>query len=45
LTSITTPDPDGAGPLSAAETTFDYDGDGRLETITYPDATTKTFHV
>ena len=42
-TSITTPDPDGTGPLSAAVTSFGYDSYGRMTTITNPDSTTRTF--
>ena len=42
-TSVTTPDPDGTGPLSAAVTSFAYDSYGRLTTLTNPDSTTRTF--
>ena len=42
-TSVTTPDPDGTGPLSAAVTSFAYDSYGRMTTITNPDSTTRTF--
>jgi RHS repeat-associated protein len=42
-TSITTPDPDGAGALSAAVTGLAYDSYGRLVTVTNPDTTTRTF--
>jgi YD repeat-containing protein len=42
-TSITTPDPDGTGPLSAAVTGLAYDSYGRLTTLTNPDNTTLTF--
>ncbi|MHB8974460.1 MAG: RHS repeat-associated core domain-containing protein [Pirellulaceae bacterium] len=42
-TSITTPDPDGTGPLAAAVTSFAYDTYGRLTTLTNPDSTTRTF--
>ena len=42
-TSITTPDPDGTGPLSAAVTSFAYDSYGRVTTLTNPDSTTRTF--
>jgi YD repeat-containing protein len=36
VTSITQPDPDGGGPLSAPVTTCEYDAVGRVTTITYP---------
>jgi YD repeat-containing protein len=42
-TSITPPDPDGAGPLSSPVTGLAYDAYGRLVTITNPDASTQTF--
>ena len=42
-TSITTPDPDGTGPLTAAVTGLAYDSYGRLTTLTNPDSTTRTF--
>ncbi len=42
-TSVTTPDPDGTGPLAAAVTSFAYDSYGRLTTRTNPDSTTRTF--
>ena len=41
-TSITTPDPDGGGPLVAAVTSLAYDAYGRLVTITNPDSSTRT---
>ena len=41
VTSMVTPDPDGGGGLTAAETTYDYDEFGRLETITYDDESTR----
>jgi YD repeat-containing protein len=37
LTSVTLPDPDGAGPLAAPVTTFTYDGGGRLASEVDPD--------
>ncbi|MFV1966224.1 MAG: hypothetical protein ACC628_12440 [Pirellulaceae bacterium] len=43
VSSITIPDPDGTGPLSAAVTSFSYDTKDRLTTITYPDTKTRTF--
>ena len=42
-TSITTPDPDGTGPLTAAVTGLAYDSYGRLTTLTNPDNTTRTY--
>lgn len=39
-TSVTSPDPDGAGPLSAYVTGYAYDSYGRLTTTTNPDSTT-----
>jgi RHS repeat-associated protein len=43
VTSITTPDPDAAGPLPAAVTAFAYDSNGRLITLTNPDTSTRTY--
>ncbi|MFN9851522.1 MAG: hypothetical protein ACK57P_06880, partial [Planctomycetota bacterium] len=42
-TSVTPPDPDGAGPLTAPVTGLAYDTLGRLITLTNPDASTQTF--
>jgi YD repeat-containing protein len=42
-TSVTQPDPDGAGPLIAPVTGLAYDALGRLTTLTNPDASTQTF--
>ncbi len=42
-TSITPPDPDGSGSLSAPVTSLAYDSYGRLVTLTNPDASTQTF--
>ncbi len=42
-TSVTPPDPDGAGPLSSPVTSLAYDTYGRLVTLTNPDSSTKTF--
>lgn len=42
-TSVTMPDPDGSGPLSAPVTFIAYDSYGRAVTITNPDASTQTF--
>ncbi len=42
-TSITAPDPDGAGALSAPVTGLAYDADGRLVTVTNSDSSTITF--
>ncbi len=42
-TSITKPDPDGAGALTSPVTTLSYDSYGRLTTITNPDSSTQTF--
>lgn len=39
----TTPDPDGAGGLSALVTSYAYDSYGRLVTLTNPDSSTKTY--
>ncbi len=41
-TSVTLPDPDGAGPLSAAVTSLAYDSYARLTTLTNPDSSTRT---
>jgi RHS repeat-associated protein len=41
--SVTAPDPDGAGPLSAPVTSFAYDVYGRVEEVTHPDNETVTF--
>ncbi|MGI8979218.1 MAG: Ig-like domain-containing protein, partial [Pirellulaceae bacterium] len=38
--SITSPDADGAGPLSAYVTSFSYDSSGRLTTTTHPGSST-----
>ena len=44
VTSEQTPDPDGAGPLTAATTSYAYDATAsRLQTITYPGSVTKSF--
>jgi RHS repeat-associated protein len=40
-TSVTTPDPDGSGPLVASVAVLAYDAMGRLITVTNPDASTK----
>ena len=42
-TSITPPDPDGAGALTSPVTTLAYDSYGRLTTLTNPDSSTQTF--
>ena len=42
-TSITKPDPDGAGALTSPVTTLAYDSYGRLTTLTNPDSSTQTF--
>ena len=42
-TSVTQPDPDGAGPLIAPVTGLAYDALGRMTTLTNPDASTQTF--
>ena len=42
-TSITQPDPDGSGSLTAPITSLAYDSNGRLVTLTNPDASTRTF--
>jgi RHS repeat-associated protein len=42
-TSITKPDPDGAGALTSPVTTLAYDTFGRLTTLTNPDSSTQTF--
>ena len=42
-TSVTPPDPDGGGPLTSPITTLAYDSNGRLITVTNPDASTNTF--
>lgn len=42
-TSITQPDPDGAGSLVAPITAIAYDSMGRATTITNPDSSTQTF--
>jgi RHS repeat-associated protein len=42
-TSVTQPDPDGAGPLTAPVTGLAYDTLGRLITLTNPDASTQAF--
>jgi RHS repeat-associated protein len=42
-TSITPPDPDGAGPLTSPVTGLAYDSYGRLITLTNPDSSTQTF--
>jgi RHS repeat-associated protein len=39
----TTPDPDGAGGLVALVTSYAYDSNGRLVTLTNPDSSTKTY--
>ncbi len=41
-TSVTLPDPDGTGPLSAAVTSLAYDSYARLTTLTNPDSSTRT---
>lgn len=44
VTAVTTPDPDGAGSLSAATTEFAYSSStGTLSTITNPGGSTRTF--
>ena len=43
LTSITAPDPDGAGPLAAAVTSYTYDTDDRLTQISDPLSHTTAF--
>jgi YD repeat-containing protein len=43
VTSITLPDPDGAGSLTSPVTTIAYDSLGRPVTLTNPDSTTQTF--
>ena len=45
VTSVTQPDPDGAGPLTSPVTTLAYDTLGRLVTLTHPDSSTQTFYV
>jgi YD repeat-containing protein len=42
-TSMTQPDPDGAGSLTAPVTALAYDSYGRLTTLTNPDSSTQTF--
>ncbi len=42
-TSVTQPDPDGAGPLTAPVTGLTYDANGRVVILTNPDASTLTF--
>ncbi len=42
-TSMTPPDPDGAGALTSPVTTLAYDCYGRLTTLTNPDSSTQTF--
>ncbi len=42
VTSVTTPDPDGAGPGPAQTTTVDYDNMGRVWKTTFPDNTSVT---
>ncbi len=42
-TSITPPDPDGAGPLTSPVTNLAYDSYSRLITLTNPDSSTQTF--
>jgi RHS repeat-associated protein len=46
VTSMVTPDPDGAGPLGAMTTSYTYDGNFNLIEIEYPDSTTEewTWH-
>jgi RHS repeat-associated protein len=34
VTSVTAPDPDGSGPLTAPKTQYGFDGDGRRNTVT-----------
>ncbi len=43
VTSITLPDPDGAGALTSPVTTVAYDSLGRPVTLTNPDSSTQTF--
>ena len=43
LESVTTPDPDGAGPLSASVTQFEYDTVHRLTKVTNPDLTVRSY--
>ncbi|MEJ7590407.1 MAG: Ig-like domain-containing protein, partial [Planctomycetaceae bacterium] len=43
VTSITQPDPDGAGALTSPVTTLAYDTLGRVVTLTNPDSSTQTF--
>ena len=43
VTSITLPDPDGAGGLTSPVTTLAYDSLGRPVTLTNPDSSTQTF--
>jgi len=42
-TSITPPDPDGAGPLTSPVTSLTYDTYGRLIMVTNPDSSTQSF--
>jgi RHS repeat-associated protein len=46
VTKRTDPDPDGTGGLSAPVTEYDYDSNGNLLSITFPDETTQswTYH-
>ena len=43
LTSVTLPDPDGAGPLTSPVTSYTYDTDGRITRITNPDGTHRDY--
>lgn len=42
-TSITRPDPDGAGPLTSSLTTYAYDAAGRLTGVTNPDSSSSAY--
>ncbi len=43
VTQMTTPDPDGAGPLTALTTQYEYDSRGNRTKITLPDGSTQTW--
>ncbi|NLS94971.1 MAG: tandem-95 repeat protein, partial [Planctomycetaceae bacterium] len=43
LQSVTEPDPDGAGPLEELVTTFEYDSQGNVVSVTYADDSTESW--
>jgi RHS repeat-associated protein len=43
VTELKRPDPDGAGPLAAPVTQYEYDGKGNLTKVTHPDLTTEVW--